>query len=97
MSESNLRCKCGEPLWFCDSSSGCRHRIYHCIQYNEIYAVKGDDHYMLIDEIDTKTGQIIPMEQTEKGKIYVRKESKRLKKLYPSLNRNKEMQNNVPK
>jgi len=80
MSESNLRCKCGEPLFFSDN--GVRHRIYTCLHCNEIYAVKGDDHYMLLDEIDPKTGQIIPMEQTEKGKAYLLKENKRLKKLY---------------
>jgi len=80
MSESNFRCKCGEPLWFSDTVT--RHRIYHCMQCNEIYAVKGDDHYMIIDEIDPKTGQIIPMEETEKGKKYVEKENKRLKRLY---------------
>jgi uncharacterized protein Veg len=37
---------------------------------------------MILDEIDPKTGQIIPMEQTEKGKAYLIEENKRLKKLY---------------
>ena len=83
MSESNLRCICGEPLFFSDN--GVRHRIYHCLKCNEIYAVKGEEHYMILSEIDTKTGQIIPMEQTEKGKKYLLKESKRLKKLYGNL------------
>lgn len=80
MSESNFRCKCGEPLFFSDN--GVRHRIYTCLHCNEVYAVKGDNHYMILDEIDPKTGQIIPMEQTEKGKAYLLKENKRLKKLY---------------
>jgi hypothetical protein len=80
MCESNLRCKCGEPLFFTDTAT--RHRMYHCLSCDELYVVKGDNHYMLLDEIDVKTGQIIPMEQTAKGKIYVAKESKRLKKLY---------------
>ena len=86
MSESNFRCSCGEPLYFCDSGSGCRHRIYHCLTCNEIYAVKGDDHYMILAEIDTKTGQLIPMEETEKGKAYVKKEERRLKRLQKAVN-----------
>lgn len=88
MSESNFKCKCGEPLFFSDN--GIRHRIYHCLTCNEIYAVKGDDHYMILNEIDPKTGQIIPLEQTEKGKVYLAKEVKRLKRLYDIQSKRKE-------
>jgi hypothetical protein len=83
MSESNFRCKCGEPLYFSDD--GPHHRVYHCLACNEFYCVKGEDHWWIVDEIDPATGQIIPMEQTEKGKIHVAQEQARLKKLYPNL------------
>ena len=91
MSESNFRCKCGEPLYAADG--GFHHRVYHCLACNEFYVVKGEDHYWLVDEIDMATGQIIPMEQTEKGKKYLAEEKKRLKKLYgKSLNVDEEKQ-----
>jgi hypothetical protein len=80
MSESNFRCKCGEPLYKNDDIL--HHTIYHCLACNEFYVVKGQDHYWLVDEIDIATGQIIPMEQTEKGKIHIQKENERLKRLY---------------
>lgn len=81
--ESNFRCKCGEPLMLIGDGL-LHHRMYHCSNCNEIYAVKGQDHYMICDEIDLSTGKIIPMEETEKGKKYVEEEEKRLRKLYPN-------------
>ena len=79
MLESNYRCKCGEPLYRSDSL---HHTIYHCLECNEFYAVKGQDHYWVVDEIDLATGKIIPMEQTEKGKKHVQTEKKRLMRIY---------------
>jgi hypothetical protein len=79
MSESNFRCRCGEPLY---QAEGMHHRVYHCLSCNEFFCIKGEDHYWLVDEIDLTTGQIIPMEQTEKGRKHVEAENKRLRKIY---------------
>ncbi len=57
--ESNLRCKCGEPLFATDSCL--KHTYYICIRCRNVYAVKGTDHYMHVDEIDLKTGKIFPL------------------------------------
>jgi len=53
--ESNLRCKCGEPLF---ATENMRHTYYICLNCRNVYAVKGTDHYMHVDEIDSKTGKI---------------------------------------
>jgi hypothetical protein len=52
------------------------HRVYHCLVCNEFFCVKGEDHYWRVDEIDLATGQIIPVEQTEKGRKHIEEEQK---------------------
>ena len=79
MTESNFRCRCGEPLYLGDSM---HHRVYHCLVCNEFFCVKGENHYWRVDELDLETGQIIPVEQTEKGRKHIEEENKRLRKIF---------------
>ena len=53
--ETNLRCKCGNELYKVENM---RHTYYICIECRNIYAIRGEEHFMHVDEIDIITGKI---------------------------------------
>jgi hypothetical protein len=68
--ETNFHCPvCGAELY---ATENMHHTYYVCISpvcNDRVYAVRGTDHYMHVDEIDLKTGQHYEYDCDKKGYV----------------------------
>lgn len=79
--ETNFHCPiCGSELYATENMG---HTYFVCISSkcrDQVFAVRGTDHYMHVDEIDLKTGEYYPWDCDRKMNIRASHESHGIEK-----------------